>query len=36
VRFAELDLALKGGSRLAADVELQRTLIAVSAEPGMT
>jgi DNA polymerase III subunit delta len=34
VRFAELDLALKGGSRLAADVELQRTLIAVSAEPG--
>jgi len=36
VRFAELDLALKGGSRLAADVELQRALIAVSAEPGQT
>ena len=36
VRFAELDLALKGGSRLAADVELQRALIAVSAEPGHT
>lgn len=34
VRFGALDLALKGGSRLAADVELQRTLIAVSAEPG--
>ncbi len=34
VRFAELDLALKGGSRLAADVELQRALVAVSAEPG--
>ncbi|MEI7761207.1 MAG: DNA polymerase III subunit delta [Thermoleophilia bacterium] len=36
VRFAELDLALKGGSRLAADVELQRALIAVSAEPGQS
>lgn len=34
VRFAELDLALKGGSRLAADLELQRALIAVSAEAG--
>lgn len=34
VRFAELDLALKGGSRLAADLELQRALIAVSSEPG--
>jgi DNA polymerase III delta subunit len=34
VRFASLDLALKGGSRLAVDVELQRALIAVSAEPG--
>ncbi len=33
VRFAELDLALKGGSRLAADVELLRALIDVSAEP---
>ena len=34
VRFAELDHALKGGSRLAADLELQRALIAVSAESG--
>ena len=33
VRLAELDLALKGGSRLSADVELQRALIDVSAEP---
>jgi DNA polymerase III delta subunit len=32
MRFAELDLALKGGSRLAPDVELLRALIAVSAE----
>lgn len=36
VLFAELDLALKGGSRLASDLELQRALIAVSAEPGQT
>jgi DNA polymerase-3 subunit delta len=34
VRFAALDLALKGGSRLAPDVELQRALIDVSGEPG--
>ncbi len=34
VRFAELDLALKGGSRLAADVELLRALVDVSNEPG--
>jgi DNA polymerase-3 subunit delta len=34
IRFAELDLALKGGSRLSPDVELQRALIDVSAEPG--
>lgn len=34
VRFAELDLALKGGSRLAPEVELQRALIDVSVEPG--
>jgi DNA polymerase III delta subunit len=34
VRFAELDLALKGGSRLAPDVELVRALIDVSAETG--
>jgi DNA polymerase III delta subunit len=33
VRLAELDLALKGGSRLAPDVELLRALIDVSAEP---
>jgi len=32
VRFAELDLALKGGSRLAPDVELLRALIDVSSE----
>jgi DNA polymerase-3 subunit delta len=34
IRFAELDLALKGGSRLAGDVELQRALIDVSREAG--
>ena len=34
VRLAELDLALKGGSRLAPDLELQRALIDVSSEPG--
>ena len=34
VRLAELDLALKGGSRLAADVELQRALVDISREPG--
>jgi hypothetical protein len=33
VRLAQLDLALKGGSRLAPDVELLRALIDVSAEP---
>lgn len=33
IRFAQLDLALKGGSRLAPDLELQRALIDVSAEP---
>ena len=27
VRLAELDLALKGGSRLAPDLELQRALV---------
>jgi len=32
VRLAELDLAIKGGSRLSADVELTRALIDVSAE----
>jgi DNA polymerase-3 subunit delta len=35
IRFAELDLALKGGSRLAPDLELQRALIDVSGEPGV-
>ena len=30
VRFAELDLALKGGSRLAPDIELLRALVEVS------
>jgi len=33
VRFAELDLAVKGGSRLAPDLELLRALIDVSREP---
>jgi len=32
VRLAELDLALKGGSRLAPDLELQRALLDVSRE----
>jgi len=32
VRLAELDLALKGGSRLAADLELQRALLDLSRE----
>jgi DNA polymerase-3 subunit delta len=30
VRLADLDLALKGGSRLPGDLELQRTLIAIT------
>ena len=34
VRLADLDLALKGGSRLAPDLELQRALIDISREPG--
>lgn len=34
VRLAELDLALKGGSRLAPDLELQRALIDTSRERG--
>jgi DNA polymerase-3 subunit delta len=33
VRLAQLDLALKGGSRLAPDLELQRALVDVSREP---
>lgn len=34
VRLSELDLALKGGSRLAPDLELQRALVDVSRDPG--
>ena len=34
VRLAELDLALKGGSRLASDLELQRALLDLSRPPG--
>ena len=30
VRLADLDLALKGGSRLPAELELQRTLVAIT------
>lgn len=35
IRLAELDLALKGGSRLAGDLELERALVAITrpAEP---
>jgi len=32
VRLAELDHALKGGSRLSPDLELQRALVDLSAE----
>jgi hypothetical protein len=32
VRLAELDLALKGDSRLAPDLELQRALLDLTAE----
>ena len=34
VRLAELDKALKGGSRLAPDLELQRALVDVTAPTG--
>ena len=34
VRLAELDYALKGGSRLAGDLELQRTLVAITQRAG--
>jgi len=34
VRLAELDLALKGGSRLASDLELQRALLDLTRPPG--
>jgi DNA polymerase-3 subunit delta len=33
VRLAELDHALKGGSRLAADLELERALVEITAAP---
>ena len=33
VRLAELDLALKGGSRLAADLELERALVDITERP---
>jgi hypothetical protein len=35
VQLADLDLALKGGSRLPLELELQRTLVAITrrAEP---
>jgi DNA polymerase III delta subunit len=32
VRLSELDLALKGGSRLAPDLELQRALVDLGGE----
>ena len=35
VRLADLDLALKGASRLAPDLELQRALVDVAREPGL-
>jgi DNA polymerase-3 subunit delta len=34
VHLADLDLALKGGSRLPSDLELQRTLVAITRAPG--
>jgi DNA polymerase III delta subunit len=34
IRLADLDLALKGGSRLPTELELQRTLIAITRRPG--
>jgi DNA polymerase-3 subunit delta len=36
VRLAELDLALKGDSRLAPDLELQRALLDLTADRGVT
>jgi DNA polymerase III subunit delta len=36
VRLAELDFALKGGSRLAADLELQRALVDITRAPEAT
>jgi DNA polymerase III delta subunit len=33
VRLAELDVALKGGSRLAGDLELARAIVDVTREP---
>ena len=34
VRLAELDHAVKGGSRLAGDLELERALVEITAQPG--
>jgi hypothetical protein len=34
IRLAQLDLALKGGSRLAPDLELQRALLDLSKPAG--
>jgi DNA polymerase-3 subunit delta len=34
VRLADLDLALKGGSRLPSELALQRTLVAITKTPG--
>jgi DNA polymerase III delta subunit len=34
VRLAELDHAIKGGSRLAPELELQRTLVELARAPG--
>src|SRR5436190_3797015 len=33
VRLADLDLAIKGGSRLPSELELQRTLVAITGSP---
>ena len=33
VRLSDLDLAVKGGSRLPAELELQRTLVAITRPP---
>ena len=34
VRLAELDHALKGGSRLSGELELERALVEIAAPPG--
>jgi DNA polymerase III delta subunit len=33
VRLADLDFAIKGGSRLPPELELQRTLVAITRSP---